>query len=142
MSERKKRVLAVDDDPLMRGLILQLLSPAYEVVQAADGVDALREIQRQPPDLLLLDLRMPVMDGWQLVDRLERGRYEVPIVIVSGEAQRPWPDSHLVRARYKKGALISDLLALCDSVLAAAPPGGGRKKRAKAGERRPRAPRR
>ena len=142
MSERKKRVLAVDDDPLIRGLIVQLLSPAYDVVQAADGVDALREIQRQPPDLLLLDLRMPVMDGWQLVDRLERGRYEVPIVIVSGEAQRPWPDSQLVRARYKKGGLISDLLALCDSVLAEAPAGGGRKKRAKSGERRPRAPRR
>jgi len=63
-------------------------------------------------------------------------------VIVSGEAERPWPDSHLVRARYRKGGLISDLLALCDSVLEETPGGGGRKRRTRGGPKRPRGPRR
>jgi CheY-like chemotaxis protein len=59
-------VLVVDDEPAVRGLTASLLTAhGYHVVVAGHGRDAIQRLREQCPDLIVLDLNMPVMDGWQ-----------------------------------------------------------------------------
>ena len=62
MATRRKRVLAVDDDPTSRAMLDRGLAQVYDVELAENGAQALTEIRRERPDLVLMDLRMPVMD--------------------------------------------------------------------------------
>jgi two-component system, chemotaxis family, chemotaxis protein CheY len=81
-----KHILVVDDDESFREFVrIALRTQDYAVDTAADGAEALDKVRQDPPSLLLLDLMMPVMDGWQFVDacRKEPGCEQVPIVIMS-----------------------------------------------------------
>jgi len=79
----QKRVLVVDDDASIRELLSTALEEdGYEVVPAANGQDALAVCERWRPDVIVLDLMMPVMDGWTFAERL-RERDEIPIVVLS-----------------------------------------------------------
>jgi len=61
-----ERVLVVDDDESIRQIVrLCLTDEGYDVFEAANGQAALRIVDEYPPSLILLDLRMPVMDGWE-----------------------------------------------------------------------------
>jgi CheY-like chemotaxis protein len=86
-SQRARRiVLVVDDDPTTREEIVALLSEAgHGVVCAGDGVAALEVARRRKPDVILLDLRMPVMDGWEAYVRMKKlpGLAKVPVIIMS-----------------------------------------------------------
>ena len=118
MQDRKKRVLAVDDDELIRTMLSRVLSPTYDVTVARNGQEALEAIRREKPDLVVLDLRMPVMDGWQFLERLEAAGEDVPVVVLSAEAGKPWPESPLVRARHPKPGGMEALRVVCARVLA------------------------
>ncbi len=61
----KKKILVVDDTEWNRDLVVQLLEDDYTVLQAIDGEEAVRKTQEDKPDLILMDLGMPVMDGWE-----------------------------------------------------------------------------
>ena len=76
------RILVVDDDESIRQIVRLCLSDeGYEVFEAANGVDALEMLPDCQPDLILLDLRMPVMDGWEFARRYRHGPGpHVPIV--------------------------------------------------------------
>ena len=66
------RILIVDDDPHNRQLLEVMLAPeGYQIVTAATGEDALAIVAQQPPDLILLDVMMPGMDGYQVVARIK-----------------------------------------------------------------------
>jgi DNA-binding response OmpR family regulator len=83
-----KRVLVVDDDEDMQDLLREALETEdYEVTVAQNGLDALGEVEKAAPDLILLDLMMPRMDGSQFTRELhERGlAAEVPIIVVSAD---------------------------------------------------------
>ena len=88
-SERagEKLVLIVDDDPdILQTLALCLSTEGYSVVMAANGKEALDLLEQQDPSAILLDLMMPVMDGWQFVAELEsRGLRHAPILILSAD---------------------------------------------------------
>jgi DNA-binding response OmpR family regulator len=59
-------ILIVDDDPNIRELLsVNLISAGYAVVEACDGRDAIVKIQASPPDLIVLDIMMPEIDGWE-----------------------------------------------------------------------------
>jgi len=78
-----KRVLVVDDDASIRELLSTVLEDdGYEVMPAANGEDALAVCARWRPDVIVLDLMMPVMDGWTFAKRL-RERDDIPIVVLS-----------------------------------------------------------
>ncbi|WP_203915673.1 response regulator [Rugosimonospora africana] len=78
------RVLIVDDEPqILRALRINLTARQYEVVTAADGGEALRVATEQRPDLIVLDLGLPDMDGVDIIHSL-RGWTPVPIVVLSG----------------------------------------------------------
>ena len=74
MSTVKKRVLVVDDDPeLVASVRAALLTRGYDVSVAGDGAEALAQIERNRPDLMLLDLVMPRRSGFTVLDRMVRG---------------------------------------------------------------------
>ncbi len=82
------KILIADDDPDMRLAIASVLaSRSYQIVEAGDGHEALRKLEEEKPDLLLLDLLMPGMDGFAVVKELrhtEEKRYpDVPILIIT-----------------------------------------------------------
>jgi len=78
------RILVVDDDENLRWIIkTQLEDLGYAVETAADGEEALALIERQPPALVLTDLKMPGLSGLELLDRLRSGYPEVPAIIVT-----------------------------------------------------------
>jgi PAS domain S-box-containing protein len=76
-------ILIVEDDEQYRGLLRETLGTAgWEVVEAADGIDALRCLEEQTPQLILLDLSLPRMDGFEFMAELSRRSGSVPPVVV------------------------------------------------------------
>ena len=87
-----KTVLVVDDDPDMRFMLRLLLERGgYQVVEAADGLAALLSIKSQTPDLVLTDLRMPRMDGAELIAKLrsQEATAALPIILITAYAVLP-----------------------------------------------------
>jgi CheY-like chemotaxis protein len=94
----QKRVLVVDDEEMMRELVKAMLeAEGYLVKVAADGPSALREIQAEPPDLVLLDLRMPGMTGWEVIEQLKGHPSPPPVIAMSGMGVREPPELRAVR---------------------------------------------
>ena len=76
-------VLVVDDDADVRALVSELLTRAgYEVSEAPNGREALKSLFDERPDLVLLDISMPELDGWATLDRI-RELSDVPVVMLS-----------------------------------------------------------
>ena len=76
-------VLVIDDDPAIRQVVtLTLADEGYKVETAADGRAGLALIAREHPDVILVDMKMPAMDGWEFV-RIYRERYDhqAPIIV-------------------------------------------------------------
>jgi len=81
------RVLVVDDEPqILRALRINLRARQYEVSVAASGAQALEQAAAHPPDLVILDLGLPDMDGVDVIGGL-RGWTAVPIIVLSGRAE-------------------------------------------------------
>ena len=66
-----KRVLIVEDVELNRDLLVQLLEEDYDIVTAADGAAGIELAVREHPDLILMDLSLPVIDGWEATRRIK-----------------------------------------------------------------------
>ena len=91
------RILVVDDDADIRGLLRTLLERAgYEVVDAPDGRAGLRELYAASPDLVVLDVAMPGLDGWETLERI-REVTDVPVLMLTAR------DAELERVRGLKG---------------------------------------
>jgi len=103
-SSESVRVLIVDDESEIQALATQALQPLhYDVVTAAHGRAALEALSARPFDIILTDLRMPIMDGVELTRILLRQYPDVPIVIITG-----YGDIHSVRELMDMG--VSDFL--------------------------------
>ena len=84
MSERS--ILVVDDDPDMRALVAELLGRAgHDVRQAENGREGLRELFRRAPDLIVLDVSMPELDGWATLERI-REVSDVPVLMLTAQS--------------------------------------------------------
>ena len=89
MTEPRPVILAVDDVPDNLALVRALLRQRYEVRTAASGEQALAMIQSEPPDLILLDVMMPGLDGYEICSRLkadERFR-RIPVLFLTARAE-------------------------------------------------------
>lgn len=81
---KTKRILLVEDDRMLRDMLaMDLQESGAQIQTAIDGQEALELIQRQQPDLLLLDLLMPRKDGFAVLQALKEANYRFPIVIIS-----------------------------------------------------------
>lgn len=84
------RVVCIEDEPEMIDLVRLILGrKGFEVIGADGGVEGLQTVKREKPDLVLLDLMMPDMDGWEVYQQIKadeelRG---IPIVVVTAKAQ-------------------------------------------------------
>jgi len=88
-SERRPRVLLVDDYPDAREMYTEYLEfTGFDVVQASTGAEALKQAVDARPDIILMDLSLPVMDGWEATRRLKAdARTEhIPVVALTGHA--------------------------------------------------------
>ncbi len=85
-----KKVLLVEDHPDVRDYMVELLAPTYEVITAGNGAQALRKMAKVEVDLVITDLMMPVMDGFELIDGLkENPRLQhIPVMVVSARSSR------------------------------------------------------
>jgi DNA-binding response OmpR family regulator len=83
---KRARLLVVDDDADIRRLVRELLERAgYDVVDAPNGREGLRTLYSTAPDLVLLDVSMPELDGWQTLERI-RDVSDVPVVMLTARA--------------------------------------------------------
>lgn len=81
----EKLILVVEDEADVRDFVeVVLAAEGYRVVGASNGLEALEEVARHKPDLILLDMRLPTMDGWQFTKELHaRHNGNIPIVVMT-----------------------------------------------------------
>lgn len=85
----RKRILLADDEEDIKTVVTMFLeSQGYEVVTAFDGLDTLEKVRSEKPDLILLDIMMPVLDGYEVCKQLKEDEQtaDIPIVILSAAA--------------------------------------------------------
>lgn len=129
MAARKKVLIVEDSADIRRLFAVGLNHRGYEVKLAANGAEALDRIETEKPDVILLDLVMPIMDGWEVLERLnpEGGGPCIPIVVISGQAPPPERFSHQCVAGWLAKPISIEQLA---EAIALAIPIGKAKKRA------------
>jgi DNA-binding response OmpR family regulator len=99
MNVGARRVLLVEDDPRVRRVLsIALRDEGYRIVQADAGIPALEQLERAPVDVVVLDLMLPDIDGFEVCRRLRRTS-DVPIIVVSARG-----DSHDIVAGLEAGA--------------------------------------
>lgn len=99
---QKMKVLVVDDEPLNVDYLEQRLEDLdYQIITAADGQDALNKIKSEHPDLVLLDLMMPILDGFAVLSEVKAdpGLSDIPVIIISADH-----DSKSIVRGIKQGA--------------------------------------
>jgi len=122
------QILVVEDDEAIRGLVTEVLrDDGYDVSEAANGAEALALVVGHRPDLIVLDLMMPVMDGWAFVEACRNSACcsEVPIVVTSASHDLPRTAERLrsygVRTCLAKPFDVDGLLALVERYAPSAP---------------------
>ncbi len=89
MTQRKAKVLVADDDPAIQELIrLNLEVQGYEVVIASNGVETIRKALSEQPDLIILDILMPEMDGYEVMRLLKNSEEtsNIPVIVLTAYA--------------------------------------------------------
>lgn len=84
----QKKILVVEDGELNRDLLIQILGDEYLVLVAADGVEAIEKAEKEKPDLILMDLGLPVLDGWEAT-RIIKAKGElkhIPVIAITSHA--------------------------------------------------------
>jgi DNA-binding response OmpR family regulator len=90
MNETTKHILCIEDEPEMIDLIRLILGRrGFEVIGAAGGKEGLEKVRQSPPDLVLLDLMMPDMDGWEVYQQIKADEKtkNIPVIVVTAKAQ-------------------------------------------------------
>ena len=90
MEPQAKRVVCIEDEPEMIDLVRLILGrKGFEVIGANGGVEGLDAVRREKPDLVLLDLMMPDMDGWEVYQQIKADPVlrDIPVVVVTAKAQ-------------------------------------------------------
>lgn len=85
---KPRRILIVDDDASVRSLLRNTLPEVeYEILEAADGAEALTQFRAEAPDLILLDWRMPGMGGSSVLDAVKDQHPQLPVIVLTSEVQ-------------------------------------------------------
>ena len=80
------KILIIDDEPIMlENMTLYFQNSGFSVISSRDGKEGLEAFTSQQPDLVLLDLRMPGMDGLEVLSRLKKRSPDTPVIVVTGE---------------------------------------------------------
>jgi CheY-like chemotaxis protein len=117
----RQKILIVEDESDVRRLYaIGLNQHGFEVKLAANGAEAVERVAMEKPDVILLDWRMPLMDGREVLSRLQDGNGSIPIIVISGQ---PAPAGRLdprIRRWLTKPVTIEDLVDEIEGPLTAA----------------------
>ena len=98
-----KYVLLVEDEPVLQKLIAGYLTAAGYVVQTAvDGLDAIAKLRAGLPELIICDLRMPRMDGFEFLHVAHKRFPQIPVMLMGDEAPNAWPEGVASDAYFQK----------------------------------------
>ena len=83
-----RKILVVEDNDFNRDLVVQLLEDMYHVIEAVNGKEGVEVAKRERPDLILMDLSLPVMDGWQATRALKAidALHSIPVIALTAHA--------------------------------------------------------
>jgi CheY-like chemotaxis protein len=120
--EQMKRILVVDDSPKNLELLAVILELDYEVLEASDGVEAVEVATQELPDLILMDLSMPRLDGWGALKQLRQDErtQRIPVVAVTAHALKGDRESALKAGfddYFTKPVMAPELLDLVEGFL-------------------------
>ncbi|HEV8635486.1 MAG TPA: response regulator [Chloroflexota bacterium] len=117
-----EHILVVDDDRAIRDMVQQALEfEGHTVETAADGVEALAAIERAHPAMVLLDMRMPLLDGWGVVRELKARAIGVPVVVMTAaQDARRWAEEAGAAAYLAKPFDLPDLFGVLERARARA----------------------
>jgi CheY-like chemotaxis protein len=105
------RILVVDNDPIVLQTSAAILHKhGYDVRTAVDGFDALAKLRHALPDLIISDLKMPNMSGFEFLSLVRRRFPQIPVIAVSGEFRSPMPIGVLADAFFAKGEFTTEQL--------------------------------
>jgi len=106
-------ILVVDDDPSIRQTVSDLLDlEGYRVITAANGVEALALLDRTAARLVLLDMRMPIMDGWGFAHAVAERGIKVPILVMTAaDNARAWAEEINADGYVAKPFNLNELVA-------------------------------
>jgi two-component system OmpR family response regulator len=134
MSARKKVLVVEDSADIRRLYAIGLNHRGYEVKLAANGAEALDRIETEKPDVILLDLLMPIMDGWEVMERLNPpgSGLCIPVVVISGQVL---PPEHITHDRVA-GWLVKPISIeqLVEAITVAIPLGRAKRRAARTAE--------
>jgi two-component system alkaline phosphatase synthesis response regulator PhoP len=83
------RILVIDDEPdILLMLRMTLEDEGHDVVIAADGASGLQRLDEDHPDLVLCDVMMPVLDGWGVLERMQRDGETTPVIVLSAKTDK------------------------------------------------------
>ena len=84
----QKKILIVEDGEFNRDLLIQLLEDEYEVVVAVDGEEGVKKAAQERPDLILMDLGLPVLDGWEATKIIKANSElkHIPVIAITSHA--------------------------------------------------------
>ncbi len=123
-TEHKKKILVADDEGIIRGIVKELLTPAgYDILEASDGEEALKLTHSERPDLIVLDLVMPKITGFDVIREIRKDRRirNTPILIVSGvvhgQASNELLRSYEIAGFIAKPNMIKTLLSRVQEIL-------------------------
>lgn len=115
-----KKVLIVEDDKFLRELMTQKISKeGYQVVEAVDGEDGVKKAKEEKPNLILLDLILPSMDGFEVLSAIKEdpASSEAPVIILSNLGQKDDVEKglklgaidYLIKAHFTPGEIIEKI---------------------------------
>jgi len=115
-----KKILIIEDDKFLRELIGQkLLKEGYDIVEAVDGEKGIKSIKEEKPDLVLLDLILPGMDGFEVLTKIKEdaGVAQIPVIILSNLGQKDdiekglkmGAKDYLIKAHFTPGEIIDKI---------------------------------
>ena len=108
----ERPILIIDDDPAIRATVAEILtSEGYSVATAINGADGLQSLDRIEPALVLLDMRMPILDGWGFARTLQSRGIHVPILVMTAaQDARRWAHEIDAQGYVAKPFELIDLL--------------------------------
>ena len=85
-----KKILVVEDVDFNRDLVVQLLEDKYQVIEAVNGKEGVEIAERERPELILMDLSLPIMDGWEATRRLKANAdlRSIPVIALTAHAMK------------------------------------------------------
>ncbi len=116
-------ILVVEDDKFLRELISQkLVKEGYNVVQAIDGEEGVKKAKEEKPDIILLDLILPGIDGFEVLSRIkaEANLVAIPVIILSNLGQKEdiekglklGANDYLIKAHFTPGEIIEKIQSI------------------------------